>query len=338
MKEDQIGNAFIATHEHFVPKIKVIGVGGGGGNVVSKMVTVGVKHVEYIACNTDMKALARAKADVKIELGRQLTRGLGAGARPDIGENSAQESLKEIEAYLEGAHMVFIAAGMGGGTGTGAAPIIAEASRKKGVLTVGVVTTPFSFEGRKRMKIALKGIEKLRAHTDTLLVIPNDRLLDATTQSTSLLDAFHLADEVLMNAIQGITDLIYNVGVINVDFADVQTIMEGRGKAVIGKGTASGEDRMSRAAFNAVNSPLMEDTDIRGAKGILVHVMGSQNMALLEIHEAVSKIEELADDDVNLIFGATMVDSMDDQVTVTVIATGLPQHEHTAQSQSTIAN
>ncbi|MBF0236131.1 MAG: cell division protein FtsZ [SAR324 cluster bacterium] len=321
-------NGFVTSTEIFVPKIKVIGAGGGGGNVVTKMVNVGVKNVEFITCNTDMKALNRTTAELKIELGKNLTRGLGAGAKPEIGEAAARETLQELEAHLEGANMVFIAAGMGGGTGTGSAPVIAELSKKKNILTVGVVTTPFSFEGKKRMRVALQGIEKLKGCTDTLLVIPNDKLLDASNQTTSLLDAFHLADEVLMNAIQGITDLINHVGTINVDFADVKTIMENMGRAVIGKGTAAGDDRMRRAAWHAINSPLMEDTDIRGAKGILVHVMGSNDMGLLEINEAIGSIQEMADDDVNIIFGATTLDDMRDHVTVTVIATGLPHHDH----------
>lgn len=323
MEETSNTEAFIATQDVFTPIIKVVGAGGGGGNVVSKMVTEGVKYVDFIACNTDMKALESAKASHKIELGKKLTRGLGAGSRPDIGEQSAQESLDEIHEVLHGANMLFIAAGMGGGTGTGAAPIIAKAARDMGILTVGVVTIPFSFEGKKRMRIALQGIEMLKEYTDTLLVIPNDKLLDATSQSTSLLEAFHKVDEVLINAIQGITDLINNVGVINVDFADVKTIMENMGSAVIGKGSASGDDRMMRAAHYAIHSPLMQDTDIRGAKGILVHVVGNRDMGLIEINEAVSTIEEIADDDVNLIFGATTVEEMGDEVAVTVIATGL---------------
>ncbi len=324
MQEPNNPTGFTAVQSQFTPKITVIGTGGGGCNVISKMVTTGVQHVDFVACNTDMKALNNTNAPTKIELGKELTRGLGAGANPEIGTKAAQESLVEIEAMLEGVNMTFVAAGMGGGTGTGSAPIIAKASKERNILTVGVVTIPFSFEGRKRMRLALEGIENLRAHTDTLLIIPNDKLLDATSQTTSLLEAFHLVDEVLINAIQGITDLINNVGVINVDFADVKTIMESMGTAVIGKGSASGEDRMLRAAQNAIHSPLMQDTDIRGAKGILVHVIGNKEMGLVEINEAVGAIEELADEEVNLIFGATTLDTMNDSVTVTVIATGIP--------------
>lgn len=324
MVERPSGNAFITAQEVFTPKIVVIGAGGGGCNVITKMSNLDVQYVNFVACNTDLKALNSTNAKAKIELGKNLTRGLGAGSDPEIGAKAAEESIHEIEAHIANAHMVFIAAGMGGGTGTGTAPVISQVAREHDILTVGVVTTPFTFEGRKRMKIALEGIEQLRKYTDTLLVIPNDKLLGATTQTTSLLDAFHLVDEVLINAIQGITDLINNVGEINVDFADVKTIMEGMGTAVIGKGISSGEDRMVGAAQNAIESPLMQDTDIRGAKGILVHVVGSPDMGLLEINEAVSTIEALADDEVNLIFGATTLESMQENVAVTIIATGIP--------------
>ncbi|MBF0277643.1 MAG: cell division protein FtsZ [SAR324 cluster bacterium] len=324
MAELLSGNAFITTQENFTPKIVVLGTGGGGCNVISKMVQLNVQFVDFVACNTDLKALAATRAPHKIELGRNLTRGLGAGADPEVGEKAAEESNYEIEKNIEDAHMLFIAAGMGGGTGTGTAPVVAKLAKERGILTVGVVTTPFLFEGKKRMRIAMEGITRLREYTDTLLVIPNDKLLDATTQTTSLMDAFHLVDEVLINAIQGITDLINNVGEINVDFADVKTIMEGMGKAVIGKGVSSGDERMVKAAHNAIESPLMQNTDIRGAKGILVHVVGNENMGLLEINEAVGTIEDLADEDVNLIFGATTLESMKDDVAVTIIATGIP--------------
>jgi cell division protein FtsZ len=249
---------------------------------------------------------------------------LGAGADPETGEKAAEESSHELKKSMEGAHMVFITAGMGGGTGTGTVPVIGRIAKSQEILTVGIVTIPFTFEGRKRMRIALEGIENLRQYADTLLVIPNDKLLEATNPSTSLLDAFHLVDEVLINAIQGITDLINNVGEINVDFADVKTIMGGMGTAVIGKGVASGEERMVKATQNAIKSPLMQDTDIRGAKGILVHVVGNQDIGMLEINEAVSAIEELADEEVNLIFGLTTLESMGENVAVTIIATGIP--------------
>ncbi|MGA1598970.1 MAG: cell division protein FtsZ [bacterium] len=316
--------AFIPAQDSFVPRIKVIGAGGAGGNVITKMVDEGIKQVDLIICNTDLKALQRNKADLKIELGQEKTRGLGAGALPDVGGQAAEETRAQIEKSLEGANMVFIAAGMGGGTGTGAAPVIAQAARKQDILTVGVVTLPFSFEGRRRMRVAHEGVAELKKYTDTLLVIPNDKLYDASTQSTSLLDAFHMVDLVLINAIQGITDLLSGVGDINVDFADVQTIMQGMGKAVIGKGNASGADRTKRAVHNALNSSLMEDEDINGARGILVNVVGPKDTSAYEINEAMQMIEEMADEDVDLIWGATFTDALEDEVAVTIIATGLP--------------
>jgi len=316
--------AFLSVQEAFIPSIKVFGAGGAGGNVVTKMVDVGIRQVEMVICNTDLKALQRNKADHKIELGKDMTRGLGAGARPEVGTNAAEETASEIEQALAGAHMVFIAAGMGGGTGTGAAPVVARIAKARQILTVGVVTLPFSFEGKRRMQVALEGVEELRQHTDTLLVIPNDKLQDASTQATSLLEAFHMVDSVLINAIQGITDLLNGVGDINVDFADVQTIMENMGRAVIGRGTASGQDRLERAVHNAMHSSLMGNQDIRGARGILVHVVGPRDTSALEINDAMTKIAELADEDVNLIWGASFSEDVSDQITVTVIATGLP--------------
>ena len=316
--------AFLSVQEAFIPSIKVFGAGGAGGNVVTKMVDVGIRQVEMVICNTDLKALQRNKADHKIELGKDMTRGLGAGARPEVGTNAAEETASEIEQALAGAHMVFIAAGMGGGTGTGAAPVVARIAKARQILTVGVVTLPFSFEGKRRMQVALEGVEELRQHTDTLLVIPNDKLQDASTQATSLLEAFHMVDSVLINAIQGITDLLNGAGDINVDFADVQTIMENMGRAVIGRGTASGQDRLERAVHNAMHSSLMGNQDIRGARGILVHVVGPRDTSALEINDAMTKIAELADEDVNLIWGASFSEDVSDQITVTVIATGLP--------------
>ncbi len=320
------GPAFtIPQQDAFIPTIKIIGAGGGGGNVVSKMADEGIRHVELIACNTDLKALNNSNATIKMELGRELTRGLGAGARPEIGAHAAEESAAEIERMLSGADMAFIVAGMGGGTGTGSAPIIARISKSKKILTVGVVTLPFSFEGKRRMRAALQGVATLRENTDTLLVIPNERLLEATDRSTSFKDAFHMVDEVLVHAIHGITDLLNGVGDINVDFADMQTVMEGMGRAVIGKGTGVGKDRMFRAIDSAIHSPLMQDTDIQGAKGILIHLVAPRDAGALEITAAMNQLEDLADDDVNLIWGATLTDTPEDQVSVTVIATGLPE-------------
>ena len=320
------GPAFtIPQQDAFIPTIKIIGAGGGGGNVVSKMADEGIQHVELIACNTDLKALNSSNATIKMELGRELTRGLGAGARPEIGAHAAEESAAEIEQMLNGADMAFIVAGMGGGTGTGSAPVIARISKSKKILTVGVVTLPFSFEGKRRMRAALQGVATLRENTDTLLVIPNERLLEATDRSTSFKDAFHMVDEVLVHAIQGITDLLNGVGDINVDFADMQTVMEGMGRAVIGKGTGVGKDRMFRAIDSAIHSPLMQDTDIQGAKGVLIHLVAPRDAGALEITAAMNQLEDLADDDVNLIWGATLTDAPEDQVSVTVIATGLPE-------------
>ena len=292
--------------------------------MVTKMVDVGIREVEMVICNTDLKALQRNKADLKIELGKDMTRGLGAGARPEVGTNAAEETVGEIERALEGANMVFIAAGMGGGTGTGAAPVVARIAKARQILTVGVVTLPFSFEGKRRMQIALQGVEQLRQHTDTLLVIPNDKLQDASTQVTSLLEAFHMVDSILINAIQGITDLLNGVGDINVDFADVRTVMEDMGRAVIGRGTASGQDRLERAVHNAMHNSLLGNQDIRGAKGILVHVVGPTDTSAFEITDAMTQIEEMADEEVNLIWGATFAEGVSDQITVTIIATGLP--------------
>ena len=321
--EDSRIQTFVPVQEIFVPNIMVLGAGGAGGNVVTRMVSEGVQNVRMVVCNTDQKALQRNKADVKIDLGRQLTRGMGAGARPEIGAGAAEDSIRDIENVIKGSHMIFIAAGMGGGTGTGAAPVVARVAHSMEVLTVAIVTLPFAFEGKRRMKTALEGVEKLREHTDTLLVIPNDKLYDATTINTSLIEAFHLVDTVLMNAIQGITDLVNGVGDINVDFADVQTIMQNMGKAVIGKGTAAGKDRMNLAMQDALQSSLMEEVDIRGAKGILVHVLGPADTSAFEISEAMGAIENLADEDVNLIWGATFDEKIEDYVTITIIATGL---------------
>jgi len=323
MTEKQISQ-FIPVQEGFIPTIKIIGVGGAGGNVVTQMAEESFDQVETIVCNTDAKALKRNKANKKIELGKKLTRGMGAGARPEVGESAAEESMKEIGETIEGADMVFLAAGMGGGTGTGAAPAIARLAMEKQILTVGIVTIPFTFEGSKRRSSAIAGVERLREFTDTLLVIPNDKLLDASTQNTSFLEAFHMVDMVLINAIRGITMLLSGVGDINVDFADVQTIMKGMGKAVIGRGVAKGKDRALNAVEDALHGSLMEDTDIRGAKGILVQVSGPKDTSAYEIQEAMALIEDMADEDVELIWGATFSKTEKDELTMTVIATGLP--------------
>jgi cell division protein FtsZ len=308
-------------------RIKVIGVGGAGGNAVNTMIASKVPGVDFIAANTDVQALERSLAPVTIQLGRRVTRGLGAGANPERGREAALESVNEIGDLLEGADMVFVTAGMGGGTGTGAAPIIAQVARECGALTVGVVTKPFSFEGKRRMRFAGMGIERLEQAVDTLITIPNDRLLHVTTANTSLMDAFALADEVLQHATQGVSDLITVPGIINVDFADVRTIMAAQGRALMGMGVASDEGRAVAAAQQAINSPLLEDVTIMGAKGILLNITSGPNLRLHEVEEAASLIMEAAHEDCNIIFGAVVDPNMGDALRITVIATGFDQHE-----------
>ena len=308
-------------------KIKVIGVGGAGGNAVNTMIEAKVPGVEFIAANTDVQALERNAAPICLQLGRQVTRGLGAGANPERGREAALESVNEIGELLEGADMVFVTAGMGGGTGTGAAPIIAQVARECGALTVGVVTKPFGFEGRRRMKFAEMGIERLEQAVDTLITIPNDRLLHVTSANTSLMEAFCLADEVLQHATQGVSDLITIPGIINVDFADVRTIMASQGRALMGMGVAADEGRAVAAAQQAINSPLLEDVTIQGAKGILMNITSGPNLRLHEVEEAASLIMEAAHEDCNIIFGAVVDPNMGEALRITVIATGFDQHE-----------
>ncbi|SES73241.1 cell division protein FtsZ [Anaerobranca gottschalkii] len=301
--------------------IKVIGVGGGGSNAVNRMISSGLKGVDFIVANTDAQALHNSQADVKIQLGDKITKGLGAGANPEIGRQSAEETREEIAKALKGADMVFVTAGMGGGTGTGAAPIIAEIAKEQGALTVGVVTKPFSFEGRKRQGFAEKGIENLKEKVDTLIVIPNDRLLQVTDKNVTMLEAFKIADDVLLQGVKGISDLIAVPGLINLDFADVKTIMKETGSALMGIGIASGENRASVAANQAVSSPLLE-TSINGAKGVLLNISGGTNLGLHEVQEAAAVVEKYVDADANIIFGAVIDESMGDEIKVTVIATG----------------
>ncbi len=308
-------------------KIKVIGVGGAGGNAVNTMIEAKVPGVEFIAANTDVQALERNAAPICLQFGRQVTRGLGAGANPERGREAALESVNEIGDLLEGADMVFVTAGMGGGTGTGAAPIIAQVARECGALTVGVVTKPFSFEGRRRMKFAEMGIERLEQAVDTLITIPNDRLLHVTSANTSLMEAFCLADEVLQHATQGVSDLITIPGIINVDFADVRTIMASQGRALMGMGVAADEGRAVAAAQQAINSPLLEDVTIQGAQGILMNITSGPNLRLHEVEEAASLIMEAAHEDCNIIFGAVVDPNMGEALRITVIATGFDQHE-----------
>jgi cell division protein FtsZ len=301
--------------------IKVIGVGGGGSNAINRMIGAGLKGVEFVALNTDAQALRMSNASRKIQIGEKLTKGLGAGANPEIGKKAAEESRDMLSETMDGADMVFITCGMGGGTGTGAAPIIAEIAKELGALTVGVVTKPFSFEGRRRMAQADQGIGSLKEEVDTLIVIPNDRLLQVAEAQTSILDAFRIADDVLRQGVQGISDLITVPGLINLDFADVRTIMTDAGSALMGIGIASGENRALEAARSATASPLLE-ASINGAKGVLMNITGSSNMGLFEVNEAAEIVADAADPDALVIFGAVIDDSMGDELKVTVIATG----------------
>ena len=304
--------------------IKVIGVGGGGCNAVNRMVEAGLKGVEFIAVNTDRQALNRCLSETKIQIGEKLTRGLGAGANPEIGQKAAEETLDEITALLEGADMVFLTAGMGGGTGTGAAPIIAKAAKDMGILTVGVVTKPFTFEGAKRRRQAELGISFLKKYVDSLVIVPNDKLLANCEKNTSMIQAFQMADDVLRQGVQGISDLISDFALINVDFADVKSVMTDRGVAHMGVGHASGDGRAKNAVKAAIESPLLETT-IQGAKAILLYVAGGYDLGMLEVSEIASLVEEQADRDCILIFGAAVNEDMQDEVSITVIATGFDE-------------
>jgi cell division protein FtsZ len=316
-------------------KIKVIGVGGGGSNAVNRMVESGMKNVEFINVNTDAQALHQSKAEIKLQIGEKLTRGLGAGANPEIGKKAAEESRDMITNALQGADMVFVTAGMGGGTGTGAASVIAEIARECGALTVGVVTRPFTFEGRKRAMQAEQGIAALKEKVDTLIIIPNDRLLEIVDKKTPMLEAFREADNVLRQAVQGISDLIAVPGLINLDFADVKTIMAERGSALMGIGEGSGENRAAEAAKKAIMSPLLE-TSIEGARGVIMNITGGTNLSLFEVNEAVEMVTAASDPDVNMIFGAIIDENMKDDIKVTVIATGFEEKEEKEKPVETI--
>jgi cell division protein FtsZ len=312
----------IMTPPHnYLAVIKVVGIGGGGVNAVNRMIEQGLKGVEFIAINTDAQALLMSDADVKLDVGRDSTRGLGAGADPEVGRKAAEDAKDDIEELLRGADMVFVTAGEGGGTGTGGAPVVATIARKLGALTVGVVTRPFSFEGKRRSNQAETGISSLRESCDTLIVIPNDRLLQMGDAAVSLMDAFRSADEVLLNGVQGITDLITTPGLINVDFADVKGIMSGAGTALMGIGSARGDGRALKAAEVAINSPLLE-ASMEGAQGVLMSIAGGSDLGLFEINEAASLVQEAAHADANIIFGTVIDDSLGDEVRVTVIAAG----------------
>jgi cell division protein FtsZ len=312
--------------------IKVIGVGGGGNNTVNRMIEHGVQGIEFIAVNTDAQALNLSKAEVKIQIGEKSARGLGAGANPEVGKTAAEESKEQIKAALQGADMVFVTAGMGGGTGTGAAPVIAQIASDLGALTVGVVTRPFTFEGRKRSTQATGGVSAMKEAVDTLIVVPNDRLLEIVDKSTPMLEAFREADNVLRQGIQGISDLIAVPGLINVDFADVKTIMSNKGSALMGIGMASGENRAAEAAKKAISSPLLE-TPIDGAQGVLLNITGDSNLSLFEVQEAADIVANASDQDLNMIFGSVINDNLKGEIVVTVIATGF--NEEILQAKTT---
>ncbi|MEW5978061.1 MAG: cell division protein FtsZ [Acidobacteriota bacterium] len=302
--------------------IKVIGVGGGGGNAVNRMIAAEVEGVEFIVANTDLQALKMSKAPVKIQLGEKLTSGLGAGANPEVGRKAALEDTEKIIEVLEGADMVFVTAGLGGGTGTGAAPIIASLAAELGALTVAIVTKPFLFEGKKRAVQAEQGLRELKDCVDTVITIPNERLLQTVQRGTSLSEAFRIADDILRQGVQGISDIIQIPGIINVDFADVKTIMQGMGMALMGTGTARGDNRAADAARRAISSPLLEEASIQGARGILINITGADNLLIHEVSEAASVIHQAADEEANIIFGAVLDDGMNDEIKITVIATG----------------
>ncbi len=324
----------LGAPQNYLAVIKVIGIGGGGCNAVNRMIDAGLKGVEFIAINTDAQALLMSDADVKLDVGRQLTRGLGAGSDPDVGKNAAEEHREEIEEVLKGADMVFITAGKGGGTGTGGAPIVAEVAKSIGALTVGVVTRPFTFEGRRRSVQAESGIQRLKEKVDTLIIIPNDRLLQVSDEKTSMLNAFKMADEVLLQGVQGITDLITTPGLINTDFADVKMIMTNAGSALMGIGYASGEGRAVNAARAGISSPLLE-ASIEGARGILLNVSGPSDLGLFEVNEAAEIIAQAAHPDANIIFGAVIDDALGDEVRITVIAAGFDRYEGESQLGAT---
>ncbi len=320
----------MASPHNYLAVIKVVGIGGGGVNAVNRMIEEGLKGVEFIAVNTDAQALLMSDADVKLDVGRELTRGLGAGANPEVGRKAAEDHRDEIEEVLKGADMVFVTAGEGGGTGTGGAPVVASIARKLGALTIGVVTRPFNFEGKRRAVQAESGIEDLRSECDTLIVIPNDRLLQISDKSVGLMDAFRSADQVLMQGVQGITDLITTPGLINLDFADVKSIMSGAGSALMGIGQARGDDRAIAAAEMAIASPLLE-ASMEGASGVLLSIAGGSDLGLFEINEAASLVQECAHPEANIIFGAVIDDALGDEVRVTVIGTGFDRSAQTGR-------
>ena len=312
----------IVEQNSMTARIKVIGIGGGGSNAVNTMITASLSGVDFMVANTDAQSLEASEATVRIQLGDLVTKGLGAGANPEIGRRAALEDQEKIREYLDGSDMIFITAGMGGGTGTGGAPVLARVAREVGALTVGVVTKPFLFEGKKRMRQAEDGIEELKQNVDTLIVIPNQRLLSIAAKTTTMLEAFHKADDVLLQAVRGISDLIITPGLINLDFADVRTVMAEMGLALMGAASASGENRAIEAAQKAISSPLLEDISIQGARGVLINITGGPDLCLHEVNEAASMIQEEAHEDANIIFGAVIDENLTDEIRITVIATG----------------
>ena len=313
----------VAQHTDFSPRIAVIGVGGGGTNAVNNMIALGLEGVEFIVANTDAQSLVHSRADRRVQLGPHLTQGLGAGAKPEIGRAAAEEATDELARHIEGCHMVFVTAGMGGGTGTGAAPVIARMARERNVLTVGVVTKPFDFEGAKRKRAADAGIEELQQFVDTLIVIPNQNLFRLANERTTFAEAFKMADNVLYMGVKGVTDLMVNPGQVNLDFADIRTVMAEMGKAMMGTGEADGDDRAVKAAEAAISNPLLEDTSMRGARGVLISLTGGHDLTLFEVDEAVNRIRKEVDDEANIIFGSSLDDTLNGRIRVSVVATGI---------------
>ena len=312
-----------SAHTDFSPRITVVGVGGGGTNAVNNMIAMGLDGVEFLVANTDSQSLFHSRAERRVQLGPHLTQGLGAGAKPEIGRAAAEEAMEELARHIEGVHMIFITAGMGGGTGTGAAPVIARMARERGILTVGVVTKPFDFEGPKRRKSADSGIEELQSFVDTLIVIPNQNLFRLANERTTFQEAFKMADNVLYMGVRGVTDLMVNPGMVNLDFADIRTVMAEMGKAMMGTGEAEGEDRARKAAEAAINNPLLEDISMAGARGVLINITGGYDMTLFEVDEAANRIRKEVDEDANIIFGTSVDEGMNGRVRVSVVATGI---------------
>jgi cell division protein FtsZ len=310
-------------HTDFSPRITVIGVGGGGCNAVNNMISMGLDGVEFLVANTDAQSLVHSKSERRVQLGHHLTQGLGAGAKPDIGRAAAEEASEELARHLDGAHMVFITAGMGGGTGTGAAPVIARMARERGILTVGVVTRPFDFEGPKRRRSADQGLEQLQAVVDTLIVIPNQNLFKMANERTTFAEAFKMADNVLYMGVRGVTDLMMKPGLVNLDFADIRTVMAEMGKAMMGTGEADGDDRARKAAESAISNPLLEDTSLRGARGVLINITGGHDMTLFEVDQATHRIREEVDEEANIIFGSSVEEDLNGRIRVSVVATGI---------------